>query len=86
MYLFTTLGKFAGQWDLGTGEIWYHITLSEWFRFSSVEWLRNPWVCLIAVHGSLLVEGAFAFLVWTGMTPATCLAADGIARVDHRPF
>jgi uncharacterized membrane protein YphA (DoxX/SURF4 family) len=67
MYLFTTLGKFAGQWDLGTGEIWYHITLSDWFRFSNVEWLRNPWVCLIAVHGSLLVEGSFAFLVWTGL-------------------
>ncbi|MFL6513706.1 MAG: HTTM domain-containing protein [Chthoniobacterales bacterium] len=65
MYLFTTLGKFAGQWDLGTGEIWYHITLSDWFRFSGAEWLRHPLVCWIVAHGSLLMEGGFAFLVWT---------------------
>ena len=65
MYLFTTLGKFAGQWDIGTGEFWYHVTLSDWFRFSNVEWLRNPLVCWVAVHSSLVLEGGFPFLVWT---------------------
>lgn len=65
MYFFTTLGKLLGKWDLGTGEIWYQITLSDWFRFPSIEWFRARWVCLLAVHGSLLFEGSFAFLVWT---------------------
>jgi HTTM domain len=65
MYFFTTVGKLAGQWDLGTGEIWYQITLCDWFRFSNVDWFRTRWVCWLAVHGSLLLEGSFAFLVWT---------------------
>lgn len=65
MYFFTTIGKLLGKWDLGSGEIWYQITLSDWFRFPEVEWFRAPWVCLLAVHGSLLIEGTFAFLVWT---------------------
>ena len=65
MYFFTTVGKLVGGWDLGTGEIWYQITLSDWFRFPEVEWLRARWVCWLAVHGSLLLEGSFAFLVWT---------------------
>lgn len=65
MYFFTTVGKLVGGWDLGTGEIWYQITLSDWFRFPEIEWLRAPWVCWLAVHGSLLLEGSFAFLVWT---------------------
>ena len=62
MYLFTTVAKLLGSWDLGRGEIWYEITLSNWFRFSAWEWLRTPLVCWLAVHGSLLLEGSFAFL------------------------
>lgn len=65
MYFFTTVGKLVGKWDVGTGEIWYQITLSDWFRFPNFEWLRAPLICWLAVHGSLLVEGSFAFLVWT---------------------
>src|SRR5262249_18295172 len=65
MYLFTTVGKLLGKWDLGTGEIWYQITLSEWFRFPNAECLRARWICWLAVHASLLLEGSFAFLVWT---------------------
>jgi Vitamin K-dependent gamma-carboxylase len=65
MYFFTTVGKMLGAWKLGSGEIWYQITLSDWFRFPDVEWFRAPWVCLLAVHGSLLLEGSFAYLVWT---------------------
>jgi uncharacterized membrane protein YphA (DoxX/SURF4 family) len=65
MYFFTTAGKLIGDWHPGTGEIWYQITLSDWFRFTDVEWLRAPWVCLVATNGSLLLEGSFAFLVWT---------------------
>jgi hypothetical protein len=65
MYFFTTVGKLVGQWDLGTGEIWYNITLSDWFRFPDAEWLRARWICWLAVHSSLLLEGSFAFLVWT---------------------
>lgn len=65
MYFFTTVGKLLGEWDLGTGEIWYDITLSDWFRFPQVEFFRTRWVCWIAVHSSLLLEGSFAFLVWT---------------------
>jgi uncharacterized membrane protein YphA (DoxX/SURF4 family) len=65
VYLFTTLGKLVGQWDIGTGEIWYNITLCDWFRFPDAEWLRSRWVCWLAVHGSLLMEGSFPFLVWT---------------------
>ena len=48
MYFFTTVGKLVGGWDLGSGEIWYQITLSDWFRFQEVEWLRAPWVCWLA--------------------------------------
>ena len=65
MYFFTTVGKLLGKWDLGSGEIWYQITVSDWFRFPEVEWFRARWVCFLAVHGSLLLEGTFAFLVWT---------------------
>lgn len=65
MYFFTTVGKLLGKWDLGSGEIWYQITLSDWFRFPEIEWLRAHWVCILAVHGSLLLEGTFPFLVWT---------------------
>ena len=65
MYFFTTVGKLLGAWKLGSTEIWYQITLSDWFRFPEVEWFRTPWVSWLAVHGSLLVEGTFAFLVWT---------------------
>src|SRR6185295_828766 len=65
MYFFTTVGKLLGKWDLGTGEIWYQITLSDWFRFPAIEWFRARWVCLLAVHSSLFIEGSFAFLVWT---------------------
>jgi len=65
MYFFTTVGKLLGAWKLGSTEIWYQITLSDWFRFPNVEWFRTPWVSWLAVHGSLLIEGSFAFLVWT---------------------
>lgn len=65
MYLFTTTGKLVGQWDVGVGEIWYNITLCDWFRFPDAEWLRARWICWLTVHGSLLLEGSFAFLVWT---------------------
>lgn len=65
MYFFTTIGKLLGKWDLGSGEIWYQITLSDWFRFPEIEFFRARWVCLLAVNGSLLIEGTFAFLVWT---------------------
>ena len=65
MYLFTTLAKLLGSWDVGRGEIWYEITLSDWFRFPEWEWLRAPWFCWLCVHGSLVMEGSFAFLVWT---------------------
>jgi uncharacterized membrane protein YphA (DoxX/SURF4 family) len=65
MYFFTTVGKLLGAWKLGSTAIWYQITLSDWFRFPEVEWFRETWVSWLAVHGSLLVEGSFAFLVWT---------------------
>ena len=65
MYFFTTVGKLVGDWDVGTGEIWYQITLSDWFRFPDVEWLRARWICWLATHASLLLEGSFPFLVWT---------------------
>jgi uncharacterized membrane protein YphA (DoxX/SURF4 family) len=65
MYFFTTIGKLVGAWDVGTGEIWYQITLCDWFRFPNAEWLRARWTCWLAVHGSLLLEGSFPFLVWT---------------------
>jgi hypothetical protein len=65
MYFFTTVGKLLGAWDLGTGEIWYQITLSDWFRFPDIELFRARWVCWLAVHGSLVIEGTFPFLVWT---------------------
>jgi len=65
MYFFTTVGKLLGAWKPGSIEIWYQITLSDWFRFPHVEWFRTPWVSWLAVHGSLLIEGSFAFLVWT---------------------
>jgi Vitamin K-dependent gamma-carboxylase len=74
MYLFTTVAKLLGSWDLGRGEIWYEITLSNWFRFSAWEWLRTPVVCWLAVHGSLLLEGSFAFLVWTRLRIPLVLA------------
>ena len=47
------------------GEIWYQITLSDWFRFPDAEWLRARWICWLATNGSLLLEGSFPFLVWT---------------------
>jgi Vitamin K-dependent gamma-carboxylase len=65
MYFFTTIVKLRGEWDFGVGEIWYHITLSDWFRFPNAEWLRARWICWLAIHASLLLEGSFAFLVWT---------------------
>jgi Vitamin K-dependent gamma-carboxylase len=65
MYFFTTVAKLLGSWDLGRGEIWYEITLSDWFRFPHWDWLRTPLVCWLAVHSSLFLEGSFAFLVWT---------------------
>lgn len=65
MYFFTTIGKLVGQWDLGTGDIWYQITLCDWFRFQNVDFFHARWVCQLATHGSLLLEGTFAFLVWT---------------------
>ena len=65
MYFFTTVGKLIGQWDIGPGEIWYQITLCDWFRFPDAEWLRARWMCSLVVNGSLLLEGSFAFLVWT---------------------
>jgi uncharacterized membrane protein YphA (DoxX/SURF4 family) len=65
MYFFTTVGKLLGSWKLGSSEIWYQITLSDWFRFPEVEWFRTPWLSWLAVHSSLLLEGSFAFLVWT---------------------
>jgi len=64
MYFFTTIGKMLGKWDLGSGEIWYQITLSDWFRFPEIEWFRERWICFLAAHGSLLLEGTFAVLVW----------------------
>jgi hypothetical protein len=74
MYFFTTVAKLLGSWDLGRGEIWYEITLSDWFRFPQSEWLRIPLVCWLAVHGSLLMEGSFAFLVWTRLRVPMVLA------------
>ena len=65
MYAFTTIGKLVGDWDIGTGEIWYKITLCDWFRFQNVEFFHARWFCELATHGSLLLEGTFAFLVWT---------------------
>ena len=64
MYFFTTVGKLVGDWDVGGGEIWYQITLSDWFRFPDVEWLRARWICWLATNGSLLLEGSFPF--WCG--------------------
>ena len=74
MYFFTTVAKLQGSWDLGRGEIWYEITLSDWFRFPEWEWLRTPLICWLAVHGSLLMEGSFAFLVWTRLRVPIVLA------------
>lgn len=74
MYLFTTIGKLVGQWDIGTGEIWYNLTLCDWFRFPNAEWLRARWVCWLAVHGSLLLEGSFPLLVWTRLRLPLVLA------------
>ena len=65
MYFFTTVGKLVGQWDVGIGEIWYNISLCDWFRFPNAEWLRTPSMCWLIVHGSLVIEGGFAYLVWT---------------------
>jgi hypothetical protein len=65
MYFFTTVGKLVGDWHVGSGEIWYQITLSDWFRFPDAEWLRARWICWLATNGSLLLEGSFPFLVWT---------------------
>jgi hypothetical protein len=65
MYFFTTVAKLLGSWELGDGEMWYSLTLCYWFRFPEWEWLRAPWICWLAVHGSLLIEGSVAFLVWT---------------------
>jgi len=65
MYFFTTLSKLIGDWHIGGGEIWYLITLSDWFRFPDAEWLRARWICWLATNGSLLLEGSFGFLVWT---------------------
>src|SRR5207248_10317596 len=47
------------------GEIWYQITLCDWFRFPNAHWLRARWACWLAVHGSILLEGSFAFVIWT---------------------
>jgi hypothetical protein len=74
MYFFTTVAKLLGSWDLGRGEIWYEITLSDWFRFPEWEWLRAPLICWLAVHGSLLIEGSFAVLVWTRLRVPIVLA------------
>jgi hypothetical protein len=65
MYFFTTVVKLRGQWDFGVGEVWYQITLSDWFRFPNADWLRVRPICWLAIHGSLLLEGSFAFVVWT---------------------
>jgi hypothetical protein len=65
MYFFTTVGKLIGQWDIGAGEVWYWITLCDWFRFPNAEWLRARWMCSLVVNGSLLLEGSFALVVWT---------------------
>lgn len=65
LYFFTTVGKLIGQWDIGAGEVWYWITLCDWFRFPNAEWLRARWMCALVVNGSLLLEGSFTFLVWT---------------------
>jgi hypothetical protein len=65
MYFFTTVAKLLGAWEIGSGAIWYQITLSDWFRFPDWEWLRVPWLGWLCVHGSLALEGSFAFLVWT---------------------
>ena len=35
---------------------------------------RTPLVCWLAVHGSLLLEGSFAFLVWTRLRVPIVLA------------
>lgn len=74
MYFFTTMAKLLGSWDIGRGEIWYQITLSDWFRFPEWEWLRAPWLCWLCVHGSLALEGSFAFLVWTPLRFAIVIA------------
>jgi hypothetical protein len=74
MYFFTSVGKVAGQWDIGTGEIWYNITLCDWFRFPDAAWLRTRWLCWMAVHSSLALEGGFAFLVWTRLRLPLVLA------------
>jgi hypothetical protein len=74
MYFFTTVAKLLGSWDIGHGEIWYQITLSDWFRFPEYEWLRTPMLCWLAVHASLLMEGSFAFLVWTRLRLPIVLA------------
>jgi Vitamin K-dependent gamma-carboxylase len=74
MYFFTTVAKLLSSWDLGRGEIWYEITLSDWFRFPEWDWLRTPLVCWLAVHGSLLMEGSFPFLVWTRLRVPIVLA------------
>jgi len=78
MYLFTTLAKLLGSWDVGSGEIWYLITLSDWFRFPDWEWLRAPWLCWLSVHGSLVMEGSFAFLVWTRLRFPIVVAMMGL--------
>jgi hypothetical protein len=74
MYFFTTVAKLLGAWDVGRGEIWYSITLSDWFRFPEWEWLRMPWLCWLCVHGSLIIEGSFPFLVWTRLRFAIVIA------------
>ena len=65
MYFFTTVAKIGGEWDVGVGEIWYQITLSDWFRFPNADWMRPRWICWLATNSSLLLEGSFPFLVWT---------------------
>ncbi|MEP6603699.1 MAG: HTTM domain-containing protein [Spartobacteria bacterium] len=78
VYLFTTIGKLVGAWDIGSGDIWYQITLCDWFRFPDAEWLRTPLVCFLVVHGSLLLEGSFAFLIWTRLRLPLLLLLTGL--------
>ena len=58
------VGETSGSWDVGHGEIWYEITLSDWSPFPRLGVASSPWLCWLCVHGSLAMEGSFAFL-WT---------------------
>ena len=68
MYFFTTLAKLLGSWDVGRGEIWYQITLSDWFRFPEWE-LAAGALALLAKRANVSRDGRQLCLACVDATP-----------------